>query len=386
MTAAGRKRAAELLLAVLGHRPADENATAETWTLAAQLAREQRLGPHGHGALARRPEVRVPESVADEWRAAYRANGFTLLTQRRALHAALAVLKDAGIEAVALKGAALAWTVWPRPAERAMRDLDLLIAPADAPRAYRLLRSAGWHGPDPHGDFLEQMAEVETHLPPLVSPEGVCLELHGHVWRSPSAPGGTMPVSDSVGLMARARHDPRAGARVPAPADMLAHLVVHGAHAHLFNVGPLLLADVDYLTRAGGIDWPLYWQRAERDRYARASTLVLGLTERWRQPGLLARARCSATLPPAQLDQAEALLFQEPEARKEINLIAGLIAAPARAHLRLAAHPLDAAQGGEAAPLMRLTRRGAALARSLASGTTRADGRTAGALARWLAG
>ncbi|WP_394268816.1 nucleotidyltransferase family protein [Qipengyuania sp.] len=384
MTPGERERGARLLLALLGHRALEVGADDPTWPVAAELARQQRLGPQGHAALARRPEIRAPLFVADEWRAAHRANAIAILAQRRALTLALAILGEAGIRSVSLKGAALAWTVWPNPADRVMRDLDLLVAPADAPRAYRLLRAAGWAGPDPGEDMLVLMATGETHLPPLMSPDGICLELHAHVWRSPALPGGRMPAGESVALMAGAAVDRRAGARVPAPTDMLAHLVVHGAHAHLFNIGPVLLADIDYLVSAGGIDWPAFWGRAATQGYLRGAALVLALTERWRRPGLLVAAGCPLSPAPAQIALAERLMFQDPAARKEVNLLAGIAATPLRLHRRLARHPLDEAQGVHRGGMPRLVSRSTALLRSLASRPLRRDGLSAAAIARWL--
>ncbi len=379
-----RRQAGLLLLALLSENFAIAPTDGD-WPLAAQLAREHRLGPHLHGQLARRgDDKRVPADLAAEWQAAHRANGIAILAQRQAMAAILTHLAAENISAVALKGAALAWTVWPSPAERPMRDLDLLIPEHRAPDAYRVLREAGWHGPECSKTELAHMARTETHLPALYKSSGIALELHGHVCRSAPMHGMSMPRIDAPAVLARARYDERAGAAVPAPEDMLAHLVVHGACAHLFNSGPLLLSDVAYTVTAEAIDWPVFWDRATKDGFARAAALVFALVDRWRLRGLLETAACPIVVAPEQVDLAQALLFQSAEARKDINLIAGLRRAPGRAHRRLAAHQHDTA--GPEKGALHLTRRAASLARSLADRPTRESGLATARIARWLEG
>jgi hypothetical protein len=53
-----------------------------------------------------------------------------------------------GIETLLLKGAALAWTIYPTPTSRPMADLDLLVSPAASHRAQRALRGLGFAAPD----------------------------------------------------------------------------------------------------------------------------------------------------------------------------------------------------------------------------------------------
>ena len=55
------------------------------------------------------------------------------------------VLRAAGVEVVAIKGAALAFFHYPDPALRPMGDLDLLLRdPRDLERATAALVAAGW--------------------------------------------------------------------------------------------------------------------------------------------------------------------------------------------------------------------------------------------------
>ena len=74
-----------------------------------------------------------------------------------------------------------------------------------------------------------------------------------------------------------------AGKSLPfeSPTDLLLHLIVHAAHDHGFNNGPLLMSDIAFLLRRHAIDWPLFWCLAGQVRSTRACFLALRLTERY---------------------------------------------------------------------------------------------------------
>jgi hypothetical protein len=65
----------------------------------------------------------------------------------------LTAFQAAGIEALVLKGAALAHLVYPQPGLRPMRDIDLLVSKSQARSAQTLLAELGFHAPPP-GDTL----------------------------------------------------------------------------------------------------------------------------------------------------------------------------------------------------------------------------------------
>ena len=62
----------------------------------------------------------------------------------RRLAEILEAFQRASIDAIVLKGAALAWTIYPSPALRPMSDVDLLVPPAAARTAQLLLRRLGF--------------------------------------------------------------------------------------------------------------------------------------------------------------------------------------------------------------------------------------------------
>lgn len=77
-------------------------------------------------------------------------------------------LASAGIEALVLKGSALAHLIYPQPGLRPRRDLDILVREQDAERAYHLLSEVGFAlAPSPlHGlsRYHQHFAPVERHV------------------------------------------------------------------------------------------------------------------------------------------------------------------------------------------------------------------------------
>lgn len=388
MTGTGqRARIGQALLALCGHRSAEcVSLSQEDWRDLDLLAGEHRLRPFLHGRISRGEIGGVPDMIAAGWADAHRTNGIAILAQRRALLQIAGLLAEEDIDAIALKGSALAWTVWPGPAERVMRDIDILVAEEKAPRAYELLVNAGWSGPDYPVTVLGHSAGVMAHMPPLYSPEGVMCELHGHIWGSAPLPGAPMPKGNDRQILARAQHDDRLGAAVPAAEDMLVHLVVHAACSHLLNVGPMALVDVDLWCAQNRIDWAEFWERAGRERFDRPAALIFALVDRWRRPGFLAESSCPHAVEAEILDETEALLVQDLDARKDVSVIASM--ASGRLGGRLGQHPLDQAEedSGVFARTAQLAGRSLSLARSLLSPQTRRNGLATAKLQKWMEG
>ena len=378
-------RIGRALLALCGHRAGEiEGLPAPEWRALDALAEQHRLTPFLHGRVQRGEIAAPPGDIAAGWQAAHRANAIAVLFQRRALLQAMESLASEGIGAVALKGSALAWTVWPAQADRAMRDIDLLVAEDNAALAYRTLRAARWEGPDLTESELAAFAERETHFPALLSPEGVVCELHARVWGRAPLPGMTMPERRDGQVLAHARHSEKVGMAIPGAHDMLAHLVVHAACSHLLNVGPLALVDIDLWCARKAIDWSSYWDSAQSDGTARPSALVFALVDRWRRPGFIEETHCPLAVDELVLDESELLLVQDLGARKDVSAIASLSAGKFGG--RFVQHPLDRAKDRASfrQRLVHVADRATSLGRSLLSRTTRRDGIATARLQNWM--
>lgn len=102
-------------------------------------------------------------------------NRFRLAAQM----ACMRTIADAGIEVVAIKGFALAHTLYPAPELRAVGDLDILVRPEDRDGLLRHLSGLGYTFeplPRPPWGFIS-----EASYAPFVSADGECnLDVHIH--------------------------------------------------------------------------------------------------------------------------------------------------------------------------------------------------------------
>lgn len=323
-------RLRRFLLSLIGPQPDAPLAPqldAGDWQRVSAMAAQHRIQPFLHARLLRE-ELPVPASIREQWRAAHRASGIRALAQRKALLDGSALLQAAGIRAVALKGAWAAWHAYPAPAERPMRDLDLLVAEDEALAAFALLLEHGYRQEEASPRTPAQSLAHDKHLPPLLACSGVRLELHMRLWERSEAIGWPMPEDETAAMLARAEasgDDPICYLNAE---DRLAHCIIHGAYSNRLNGGPLTLLDIAGLVRLGGIDWPRFWQRADRNKgqgsWARGAELLFHLADRYCSPGLLDQAQCPWKLRPEVWENAPELLLQDLDARKAVGMVAGV--------------------------------------------------------------
>lgn len=201
------------------------------------------------------------------------------------LHDAVAALNGAGIEPVLLKGCAL-WAALGRPDhfDRLTGDLDLLVRPAEAPRAAAALRMAGF-------DQVSAYAGPAVHVvAEFGRPQDVgFVDLH----QRPPGPPALAEIED---LEARCQSCEWRGlrAKVPDPAAQVFFLVLHDQfhEAGYWRGGLALrhLTDIALLSHGpAGVDW------ADVDRLA-----ATRLARRALRAELAAAVRIAgANVPPA---------------------------------------------------------------------------------------
>lgn len=176
-----------------------------------------------------------------------------MLRLQRRLYETSDALAAAGVDAVLLKGAAVAHTAYASFVERPMRDIDLLVAPEQVDAAQEILRAAGWsrshHGPP------AEAYDGHHHLPPFADAggTGARLELHTDLFFE----GHPFRFSPSV-VRARAQRQP-AGEHVllvPSPLHQLFHACLHFVYGHLMTFAAWrTFRDVAALGGSGLIDW-----------------------------------------------------------------------------------------------------------------------------------
>ncbi len=164
-------------------------------------------------------------------------------------------MRQAGLDPVLLKGAALAVTVYPHAGARVVGDIDILVRPHQWLAACNLLVNLGWESPSSGDD------PAAAHARNFVSRSGTALDLHRYLlpecaWDDADDTAWTriQPVrSDLID----------AGAL--GAADQLVHTCVHGIRWSPVHAA-VWLADVAYLVRDAGqrLDWDAVVAEARR--------------------------------------------------------------------------------------------------------------------------
>lgn len=191
----------------------------------------------------------------------------------------LSALSIAGVEAIVLKGVALAVSVYGSFFERPMGDIDLLVDASRAEDAWRVSQDVGWKW-DAAKYPLHNYAN-HPHLPPLHDSRGrlVRLEMHASLFVEGSpfqlsisdlrAHGTVMPIGVNGGK-----------AVVPCREHLLLHTCIHLAWAHMMSFGAWrALRDVVALTTSG-INWEFFEAEAKRNRAESCAYWTLRFTER----------------------------------------------------------------------------------------------------------
>ena len=153
-----------------------------------------------------------------------------------------------------------------------MRDLDLLIPEHQVINAYDLLITKGYKRLHGTGG-PESALETAHHLPALVSPTGLVVELHHRI---------TQPAKYKICLITQniwsrviVKKVGKADVQFASPEDLLIHLCEHASIHHLFNIGPLILSDINYLVNTHELDWGYILQATEEYQLTRALLITL---------------------------------------------------------------------------------------------------------------
>ncbi len=222
-----------------------------------RIASDETVLPSLYGPLLRLGLVEsVPAGVSDflqAYRDLNRGRNTQILHELEEIGVAL---NGIGIEPVLLKGLAYLLTdIYPDRADRFLLDIDLLTAPAEAEAAFRQLLASGYQTETDRPTVLAR----DYHLPPLVHPSKVRVELHQELGLG-SIPG-LLPEA-----CVRSESTPvtlgRARVRIPRPEHLLIHLVAHSQLHHGYDqrIWPPLrsLYDLHLLHRHFGdaLNWP----------------------------------------------------------------------------------------------------------------------------------
>lgn len=366
-----------------------ERLSEEDWTALDRMAGEHRLRPLLH--VTQRDNPVIPQPLAELWREAHRFAALTAMVQRAELGECCALLSGHGFVPVALKGAWLAWHAYPEPAQRPLRDLDILVTQDTARPAFEMLVGAGYRLEDPPDMEIEDIVRLEKHMPPLIAPRGTRIELHHRMWERDGRLDHATPAGNEAAV--RARTIVRDGIAYPAPEDMLAHLIVHAVYSHRLDCGPLVLSDLRHLLARETIDTAHFWQRATNEGWAAGAHLLFALVRRYHgENAAPAPPAGTAPLPDDVLEAAPDLLLQSMDTRHSAHVVATALAAgPAAFTRRLAGKTAGAPDQGHSPMRQReggflrwaMSRLRRTLGDALRPGVM-AQSRDLGRLSRWL--
>ena len=146
----------------------------------------------------------------------------------------LDLLASAGIRAMPWKGPILGQAVYGDVAARHFADLDVLVYPADAPRAIETLKGAGWlRALEEDIGPMDSLMRTECELPLVETGTGTVLEVHWGL--DPPAMRSSLDVDtvwkSAFPLLLLGRSLPCAG-----PADTFVGLAVHAARHGWLNL------------------------------------------------------------------------------------------------------------------------------------------------------
>lgn len=234
------------------------NLNAANWDELLALSQSHRLGPLLYQRF-KQSDVRqmVPPEVLDVLAEKYKKNGYRNLSLYSELVKLTQLLNQANIPNIALKGAYLARFAYPDANLRSLRDLDLLVSESNAQLAYDLLLSKGYRTTS-HGD-AETHAHIGKHMPMLISPQGIHIEIHLKLitpYKAEKFQDNDTSLDWNALWNRRIERD-LLGTKLAflSPEDLLLHLCLHATVEHFFDVGPSALTDIVYLVQSNKINW-----------------------------------------------------------------------------------------------------------------------------------
>jgi len=231
-------------------------------------------------------ERAVPPGALSRLEQMYYANALRHLRFTQALEEVLGAFKEIGIEAIVLKGMALATRVYPVAALRQCGDIDVLVRKEDLLRAEEVLLGLGYTFPG-HGLPDEWFGQCHRHLPYLKDEGRIKLEVHWDIVPQPNP--FCLPLSE---LWARAQPFRIGGSETWAldPADLLLHLSVHAVPSPDLLWGQDIdlrhLCDIAETIWVYPMDWDQLIVRARHYGVTRCLYVTLRLARRMLQAGV----------------------------------------------------------------------------------------------------
>jgi len=198
-----------------------------------------------------------------------------MLQLEQLLYQSIDILAQHQIDAILLKGAGLAYTVYPSFTDRPMGDIDLLVRPQHAERAWSLLQQHGWTPMD--GEAERYVGH--HHLAPLFQASGrFRLEIHAELL---AAEHPFRFSTDRLWQHAQQITVKGRAVTVLDPVHQLWHACVHFAWSHAMEWGSWrTLRDSAAITQPTGFNWTEFVAFARETRAATCCFWTLRVARR----------------------------------------------------------------------------------------------------------
>jgi Uncharacterised nucleotidyltransferase len=271
-----------VMLARPGEVLADPGFAAEDWDMVARCAGQHRLRPLLYHRLRDSwTDWSMPNALRVNWQAAYRRAALRALDRQAVTVDVARTLEAAGIAAAVLKGGALA-RHYGSAALRPMRDIDVLVAPAEAELAFALLVKSGLVARAEVSGSVHVDYATHKHLEALWCPRRrVAVEVHTALVDQPRGRREDDALLQVEALLAGRRNEDVGGHPVPVLgwAETMLHLIVHAVYDHQLNNGPLVLSDCAVLAADPEADWARFWEITDQAGRGAGARLVFGIIE-----------------------------------------------------------------------------------------------------------
>jgi len=235
-----------------------------------RLVDHHRLVPQAYGTLSAFSHL-VPTRQRDALRSRYQENARNALWFTAELQRILSYLECAGIPALPYKGPVLAKTLYGEVTQRQFNDLDILIRPADVPKAKAALLALGYPcgpelGPPQEPAYIASGCGYVFHSPAGRNLLDLQWRIVPRFYSIDFDVAGFLKRADEISLATqeimedgrpRPSGSPRPGLRCPVrtlcPEDLLLVLCVHAAKHVWIQLS--WLCDIAQLATSEPLDW-----------------------------------------------------------------------------------------------------------------------------------
>ena len=213
------------------------------------------------------------------------------------------IMRENEIPAVFLRGAFLAFHVYPQPGLRPMRDLDVLVPEEQAEEATRALRTSILRRPGRPADQPALRIDVEFHARLSDQSRRCDPAFEAATWNRLIS---RVVAEEEVWYLS--------------PEDQLLHLILRALQDDPRNCHPIVLTDIAQLLEQTGIHWAQFWQQAAAGNRVPGCWLLLNLARHY-FPSLSFQPPEEIELLPLPADLAAvatALTLGEPQERLQV--------------------------------------------------------------------